>query len=98
MSGSCWRDPPNPQAIRRVVDGDTFVAAVMVAPGFSRELKLRLRGLDCPEMSTAAGRAAKLFVDGLIKAGDEVVSTTKPDKYNRYLADVFLRPAVSNKR
>ena len=41
---------------------------------------------------SAAGRAAKAFVDGLIRAGDEVIiSTTKPDKYDRYLADVFVR-------
>ena len=78
--------------IRRVVDGDTLVATIKVAPGYSRELKLRLRGLDCPEMSTVAGRAAKRFVDGLVAAGDEVIiSTTKPDKYDRYLADVFIR-------
>jgi endonuclease YncB( thermonuclease family) len=84
--------------IRRVVDGDTLAVALTVAPGITLELKLRLRGLDCPEMSTAAGRAAKRFVDELVHAGDEVViSTTKPDKYDRYLADVFLRPAVSDK-
>ena len=66
--------------------------ALAVAPGITLELKLRLRGLDCPEMSTAAGRAAKRFVDELVHAGDEVViSTTKPDKYDRYLADVFVR-------
>ncbi len=62
-----------------------------LAPGFTLELKLRLRGLDCPEISTAAGRAAKAFVDALLRPGDEViVSTTKPDKYDRYLADVFI--------
>jgi len=83
--------------VKRVVDGDTLVVALLVAPGFSHELKLRLRGLDCPEMSTAAGRAAKRYVDGLVRTGDEVVvSTTKPDKYDRYLADVFLRPAASD--
>jgi len=77
--------------VRKIIDGDTLVVALMVAPGYSRELKLRLRGLDCPETSTAAGRAAKAFVDGLLKAGDQVIiSTTKPDKYDRYLADVFI--------
>jgi endonuclease YncB( thermonuclease family) len=81
--------------VRKVVDGDTLVVAFPVAPGFTHELKLRLRGLDCPEMSTAAGRAAKAFVDGLIHAGDEVIiSTTKPDKYDRYLADVFVDPKL----
>lgn len=84
--------------VRKVIDGDTLDIAIVVAPGFTRDLKLRLRGLDCPEMSTAAGRAAKLFVDGLIEAGDEIiVCTSKPDKFDRYLADVFLRPAASDK-
>ena len=76
--------------------GDTTIDAkgLAVAPGFTHELKLRLRGLDCPEIATAAGRAAKAFVDDLLHAGDEVImSTTKPDKYDRYLADVFIADA-----
>ncbi|HWA86900.1 MAG TPA: DUF1016 N-terminal domain-containing protein [Opitutus sp.] len=77
--------------VRKIVDGDTLDIALAIAPGFEHQLKLRLRGLDCPEMSTAAGRAAKAFVDALIGVGDTViVSTTKPDKYDRYLADVFV--------
>ena len=78
--------------VRKVIDGDTLIVTQLLAPGWRHELKLRLRGLDCPEISTAAGRAAKRFVDGLIQAGDEIIaSTTKPDKYDRYLADVFVR-------
>jgi endonuclease YncB( thermonuclease family) len=68
----------------------------VLAPGFTRDLKLRLRGLDCPEVSTAAGRAAKAFVDALLRPGDAViVSTTKPDKYDRYLADVFVTASTA---
>lgn len=48
--------------IRKVVDGDTLDVALAIAPGYTHRLKLRLRGLDCPEISTAAGRAAKAFV------------------------------------
>jgi endonuclease YncB( thermonuclease family) len=78
--------------IRKIIDGDTLDVAITLAPGFTRDLKLRLRGLDCPELSTAAGRAAKAFVEKLLSPGDEViVCTTKPDKYERYLADVFVR-------
>ena len=67
--------------IRKVIDGDTLDVAITLAPGFTRDLKLRLRGLDCPEISTAAGRAAKAFVENLIRPGDEVIiSTTKPAK------------------
>ena len=77
--------------VRKIIDGDTLDIAVTLAPTFTRDLKLRLRGLDCPEISTAAGRAAKAFVEALLKPGDEViVCTTKPDKYDRYLADVFV--------
>ncbi len=80
--------------IRKVIDGDTLDVAIRLAPGFTRDLKLRLRGLDCPEISTAAGLAAKAFVDALLRVGDEVIiSTTKPDKYDRYLADVFIGTA-----
>jgi len=78
--------------LRRVVDGDTLVVALEVAPGIFLEQKLRLRGLDCPELSTPEGKAAKRFVDGLVaQATAVVIHTTKPDKYDRYLADVFLQ-------
>jgi endonuclease YncB( thermonuclease family) len=77
--------------LRRVVDGDTLVVALEVAPGIFIEQKLRLRGLDCPEMSTPEGKAAKRFVDALVaKTTAVIINTTKPDKYDRYLADVFL--------
>jgi endonuclease YncB( thermonuclease family) len=78
--------------IRRIVDGDTLLVALEVAPGITLEKLLRLRGLDCPETNTAAGRVAKRFVENLVAPGDEVIlSTTKPDKYDRSLADVFVR-------
>lgn len=77
--------------VLRVIDGDTLVVSIRVTPGVVLEEKLRLRGLDCPELDTAAGKAAKRFVDGLLAPGAELVlTTTKPDKYDRYLADVFL--------
>jgi endonuclease YncB( thermonuclease family) len=77
--------------LRRVIDGDTLVVMLEVAPEIFVELKLRLRGLDCPEMGTPEGKAAKRFVDALVgKATAVTINTTKPDKYDRYLADVFL--------
>lgn len=77
--------------IRRVVDGDTIVVVLRVGPGVELVEKLRLRGLDCPERDTAEGKAAKRFTESLLPPGREVtLSTTKPDKYDRYLADVFV--------
>ena len=83
----------------RVVDGDTLAVTLDLPPFNHIDKKLRLRGLNCPEMDTAAGKAAKRFVQTLIRPETEViVTTTKPDKYDRYLADVFLvSPAVPSK-
>jgi hypothetical protein len=75
----------------RVVDGDTLAVTLDLPPFNHIDKKLRLRGLNCPELDTAAGKAAKRFVQALIRPETEViVTTTKPDKYDRYLADVFL--------
>jgi len=53
--------------------------------------KLRLRGLDVPELDTAEGKAARRFVEELIGESVAVtITTTKPDKWDRYLSDVFL--------
>jgi endonuclease YncB( thermonuclease family) len=53
--------------------------------------KLRVRGLDCPEMDTPEGKAAKRFVEGQMhEAVALTISTTKPDKWDRYLCDIFL--------
>ena len=47
--------------------------------------------LDCPEIDTADGKAAKRFVERLVADAKAItVHTTKPDKYDRYLADVFV--------
>ncbi len=77
--------------ILKVVDGDTLWVKIYLRPRQWVKQKLRLRDLDAPELATPEGKAAKRFVDGLLPAGTAVtVCTTKPDKYDRYLADVFV--------
>jgi endonuclease YncB( thermonuclease family) len=77
--------------IRRVVDGDTLAIEIRLPRGYVHEMKLRLRALDCPEMDTAEGKAAKRFTESLVASATAVtIYTTKPDKYDRYLADVFV--------
>ncbi len=80
--------------VRRVIDGDTLHVTIAL-PHYDMDEKLRLRGLDCPELDTPEGKAAKRFVEALLVGTEEVVITTsKVDKYDRYLADVYLRPRV----
>lgn len=77
--------------VRRVLDGDTLLMTIAL-PHYGMDEKLRLRGLDCPEMDTAEGRAAKRFVDVLLADAESVtITTSKVDKYDRYLADVHVR-------
>ena len=80
-----------------MIDGDTFWVVLDTGMrAFSRQ-KLRLRGIDCPELDTPEGRAAKKFVESLLRDAPELtVLTRKNDKYDRYEADVFL-PARSLK-
>ena len=77
--------------VLRVVDGDTLWMKIHLGPRQWVKEKLRLRGLDCPEMDTPEGTAAKRFVETLVAGAKSVTITTfKPDKWDRYLADVFL--------
>ena len=77
----------------RVVDGDTVWLDVDCGFGIWIEQKVRLRGIDTPEIATAAGLRSRDFVSqALADLPCVAVTTTKPDKYDRYLADVFYLP------
>jgi endonuclease YncB( thermonuclease family) len=77
--------------ILRVVDGDTLWLKIWLKAGHWLKEKVRLRGLDSPEISTPEGKAAKQFVEGLLRESVSVtITTTKPDKWDRYLSDIFL--------
>lgn len=77
--------------IEKIIDGDTL--KVRFDLGFNIEIRqtLRLRGLDCPEMDTKEGQQAKAFVQSHIKEATQlIVRSSRSDKYDRYLADVFI--------
>ncbi len=86
--------------VERVVDGDTL--RVKIDLGFDTWVRqyLRLRGIDCPELHTAEGGKAKRFVEKqLEKVPYILLTSTRSDKYDRYLADVFIpaKAAVEGK-
>ena len=77
--------------VEKVVDGDTL--RVVVDLGFNTRTRqyLRLRGLNCSELGTPEGEAASAFVKSRINQADEILlSSSRSDKYDRYLADVFF--------
>ena len=80
-----------------VVDGDTLWLDIDCGFGVWTRQKVRLRGIDTPELPTAEGRRAKDFVAGALNGLPFVaVTTTKPDKYDRYLADLFYLKEAKN--
>lgn len=88
--------------VNKVIDGDTLT--VYVDFGFNDEPflipKLRLRGIDSPEMDTEEGKRAKRFVESRLKDCAFIIVKTykdRSDKYDRYLADVFYLEGEEDK-
>lgn len=85
--------------VYRVVDGDTIYVTVDLGFGIYTKLKLRLAGIDTPEifrprneLEKAHGFEAKEFVKE--KVFDKIVKikTKKTGKYGRWIATVTLIP------
>ncbi len=113
-----------------VIDGDTLKAAIDLGLGVWTVQKLRLRGLDAPEIESAEGREAKAFLEKQVTRGCKklqdvakgsekskttqpletsgnllqpleiscpvLIRTSKSDKYDRYLADLFVNGEYIN--
>lgn len=79
-------------SVVRVIDGDTIEADIDL--GFYARIRtnLRLYGIDCPEMNTPEGKAARqAVIDIVIDGGPLTADTIKADKYgNRWDAVVWL--------
>ncbi|NTU50024.1 MAG: hypothetical protein HGA87_03895 [Desulfobulbaceae bacterium] len=76
----------------RVIDGDTVYANVRLGFGASCKEKLRLRGINTPELGTPEGDKAKKYVEKLLPAGSLIVFRSKKstDPYGRFVADVLF--------
>lgn len=76
----------------RVIDGDTILVNIDLGFSVFIEQRLRLRGLDAPELGTSQGATSKKFVESKLKDCDFlIIKTHGSDKYDRYLVDVFYK-------
>lgn len=81
----------------RTVDGDTFLARVHQRNGGNLVVRVRLRGIDAPELKASCqdelnkAEAAADALRNLLGQGDVTISNLGPDKYGRILADVATR-------
>ena len=85
--------------VKDVIDANNI--EVLVDLGFHRftMARLRLYGIDAPEMKTEAGKIAKEYVKSVLMGGDAFkyvyVRTIKDrkDKYGRKLAVLYFDPS-----
>ena len=98
-----WRRGGNPEVrhpvdVLRTIDGDTFQARVHLSPGLDLTTRVRLRGIDAPELKSSCpqelqmAEAASDALRGLLGEGDVAIFNIGPDKYQgRVVADVATR-------
>ena len=100
---SIWKRAGNPDVrhpvdVVRTIDGDTFEARVHLSPGLDLTTRVRLRGIDAPELKAACpqelrmAEAASDALRGLLGEGEVTIFNIGPDKYSgRVVADVATR-------
>jgi endonuclease YncB( thermonuclease family) len=95
-----WKRAGNPGARRQVdvlrtIDGDTFEARVHLPPGRDVTTRVRLRGIDAPELKAQCEKefrmaeTASTALQRLLTEGDVAIYNVGPDKYQgRVVASV----------
>ena len=87
-----WKRAGNPDVrhpvdVVRTIDGDTFEARVHLWPGLDLNTRVRLRGIDAPELKAACpqelqmAEAASDALRGLLGEGEVTIFHIGPDKY-----------------
>ena len=91
-------DVRHPVDVIRTIDGDTFEARVHLPPDLNLTTRVRLRGIDAPELKAACAQelqmaeAATAALRSLLGEGDVRIFNIGPDKYaGRVVADVTTR-------
>ncbi len=91
-------DMRHPVDVIRTIDGDTFEARVHLPPDLNLTTRVRLRGIDAPELKAACAQelqmaeAATAALRSLLGEGDVRIFNIGPDKYaGRVVADVATR-------
>jgi endonuclease YncB( thermonuclease family) len=98
-----WKRAGNPDVrhavdVVRTIDGDTFEARVHLEPGLDLNTRVRLRGIDAPELKASCpqelqmAEAATGALRALLGEGEVRIFNIGPDKYSgRVVADVATR-------
>ena len=77
-----------------ITDGDS----ITVLTEDKQQIKIRLEGIDCPEMKQEFGTKAKQATSDLCFGKDVAIQKTGVDRYGRTLAIVYVGDICVNKR
>jgi endonuclease YncB( thermonuclease family) len=84
----------HPAEVLRVIDGDTFEARVHIWPGLDVTTRVRLRGIDAPELKARCpeerdrAEAARDALRAVLDQGEVAIARVTLDKYGgRVVAD-----------
>ena len=90
-----------PAEVVRIIDGDTFQARVLVWPGLSVDTKVRLRGIDAPELHArctdeyAKAQAARAALETMLAAGGVTIS--RVESTSMAAASMLLSPPATRR-
>lgn len=74
----------------RIIDGDTVVLLVDLGNKIVWKEAFRLNGIDCPERGQPGHDESTAHLRELLAQGIAKIETFKPDKYGRWLADLYI--------
>jgi micrococcal nuclease len=83
--------------IENVVDGDTVDAVVDVGFKMTAKLRLRLLGVNTPELKSSVpeervkANQAKDYTTASLHGKDVIIKTQKSDAFGRYLATIYYQ-------
>ena len=84
--------------VKSVIDADTIDVLIDLGFGVHTMQRLRLYGIDAPEMRSEAGKVAKEYVKSVLLGADAAMFVyvrtlkDKKDKYGRKLAVLYFDP------
>ena len=76
--------------VDNVVDGDTVDLSIDLGFDIWHKARVRLLGIDTPEKWYHYGKVVKAYVQEKLELQNVQISSTKPDKYGRYLVDIYI--------
>ncbi len=90
-SETIWKHAGNPDVrhpvdVIRTIDGDTFEARVHLEPGLELTTRVRLRGIDAPELKASCAQELRMAqaagdaLRGLLEEGEVAIYHIGPDK------------------